>query len=188
MSKLAAQRERVTHALEEARKALGAFSARCDWRVATEPPADPIMARPDTTDWPKGREWFRDGDRWQAGDNWLYATITVPEESAGVFLEGSPASIFLSGWHPFSLYVDGRLIAQEERVWLATDKGLISWDRRVRYWGRVAVGGLFLDKPVVAMSFDNGILSVTIEATEGHQRTFAFDTTTERWREVKTGE
>ncbi|MDH7569552.1 MAG: hypothetical protein QHJ73_08200, partial [Armatimonadota bacterium] len=125
MGNTSAERERAHAALEELRRALGAHHWGCDWRVAVQPPADPAGARPDTTGWPGWQEWFVQGSDWKPGEAWLYAALTLPEAVEGVRLSGSTAHLHLHGWHPFRLYLDGQLLAQEERPWLATGPALL---------------------------------------------------------------
>lgn len=125
MGSKATEPEGIRRALEAARSALGALQWSCDWRVAPTAPADPAQARPDTTGWPTYQEWFLAGRDWQPGDNWLYATVTFPAEVEGVRIEGSAAAIHLGGWHPFSLFFEGVLVAQEERPWLSTGPALL---------------------------------------------------------------
>lgn len=122
MDHLSSIRDRALGALGEARRALGALQWGCDWRVAPQPPAAPASARPDTAGWPTFGEWHATH---QPGDAWLYATLSVPAEAEGVALDGSPAALDVNGWHPFTLYVDGKLIAQEERPWLSTGPALL---------------------------------------------------------------
>ncbi len=117
-------RDRALASLDRARNALGALAWNFEFRAAAEPPADPANARPDTSAWPTWQQWFH-GGAWEPGDNWLYASFTVPAEAEGLSLDGSPAQVHMAGWHPFTLYVDGRLLAQEERPWLSTGPALL---------------------------------------------------------------
>ena len=74
----------------------------------------------------------------------------------------------------------------KDRVWLGTNKGLLSWDRKNRFWSRFAVGGLLVDAPAKDLLLtDAGILKVTVEEQGKPQRAFEYDTQTAKWTELK---
>ena len=85
------------------------------WRVAPVNPTDPISCPIDPT-WP---EW-RNGLWKNFQDNWAYAEVTLPETIAGVPVADSPVMLFINGWLPFTLWVDGIEAFKEDHTWKAT--------------------------------------------------------------------
>ena len=72
----------------------------------------------------------------------------------------------------------------QEKVWPATDKGFMAWDRKLRYSSRFAVGGKLVQVPVTGLSLTkDGTLRVTVKE-EGKKRRFDFDLKSETWREI----
>ncbi len=88
------------------------------WRMAPVAPPEPISARPQPG-WPLWR-----AEMWprlrQGGGNWFYADLAWPEFLHGVALAGTRAGIFIWGYSPFRLWVDGQECWREDRVWHAT--------------------------------------------------------------------
>jgi alpha-mannosidase len=87
------------------------------WRYPDTLPDDPLAATPDEA-------WLR----WEDGaytmraqvPNWMYADVVVPDTHGGVELRGSIAHIVITGWDPFTLWVNGVEQYQETHVWHAT--------------------------------------------------------------------
>jgi ligand-binding sensor domain-containing protein len=70
-------------------------------------------------------------------------------------------------------------------VWLATDDGLMAWNRQQAYWGRFAVAGTLLDVPVTEVSVaEGGKLRVTVVEEGAKPRRFEYDPNTVKWREL----
>jgi len=71
-----------------------------------------------------------------------------------------------------------------DKVWIGTDKGLIAWDRKARFWTRFAVGGTLLEVSVTALSFDEkGRLRVTVRSAEQQPQKHLYDPRQGRWQE-----
>jgi len=88
------------------------------WRYAPETPTDPLHAVP-AEDWPV---WDQEHPHWlqKRQPNWFYATLTYPEALCGVALADSEARIFINGYAPFTLWVDGQEVFAEDHIWKAT--------------------------------------------------------------------
>lgn len=74
-----------------------------------------------------------------------------------------------------------------DKVWVATNKGLLAWDRRDRFWSRFAVGGLFIEVSVREVSVTpEGRLHVAIQEEGEPLRRFEYDLSTRppRWVEL----
>lgn len=52
--------------------------------------------------------------------NWFYANVTFPGTRKGITLSGHRALLFISGWCPFTLWVDGIRLFEEKHTWMAT--------------------------------------------------------------------
>ena len=87
------------------------------WYHLENPPAEPCAAsleglvvwdRPYPTMLHKG------------GKDWFAGTVIFPESKCGIALDGSEGRIFISGYSPFTLWVDGTEIFRETHVWHAS--------------------------------------------------------------------
>jgi len=124
MSELTEKLKAVHRELDCTRKTLEAVMPSCNWLVSPKPLDERLTEDWDTSTWVPHEEWF-ESSHWSQGDTWLAAAVSVPGETEGVPLAGSPAHVFIKGWNPFSLYVDGKLLEQEPTVWYATGPALI---------------------------------------------------------------
>lgn len=70
----------------------------------------------------------------------------------------------------------------EQRVWVATERGLIAWDRRHQYWGRFAVDGIHIETYVRELELRDGFLDVTTGREGEEPRRFEFNMEAGRWR------
>lgn len=52
--------------------------------------------------------------------NWNYGEVVFPAEKSGLALAGSEARIFIYGYSPFTLWVDGQEMYQETHAWHAS--------------------------------------------------------------------
>jgi len=88
-----------------------------EWRYPPAAPRDPLRVRARRS-WPV----FRGGPGpWKKnGKNWFYSEVTFPARRCGVNLRGEPALVFINGWQPFTLWIDGREAFQERHAWMAT--------------------------------------------------------------------
>ena len=71
-----------------------------------------------------------------------------------------------------------------ESVYVATDKGMFSWDRKGKYWNRFAVGGAYVDAPVVGFRVVGGAWRVTIQEKGRRPLRFEYDTKTRKWKDL----
>ena len=69
-----------------------------------------------------------------------------------------------------------------DAVWLGTERGLFRWDRRNRFWARVAVAGRHMSPKVTALNMDQERLNVAVEI-DGKAQTLSFDVKKGSWRE-----
>ena len=68
------------------------------------------------------------------------------------------------------------------------DKGPFAWDRKGRFWNRVAIGGKLVEAPVTDVSLKEGKLRVTVkkEGQEGQEgRAFEYSVDALEWRELR---
>jgi len=87
------------------------------WFYPPREPTRPLAAR-------IAPSWKRlergDQEKWKKnGRNWFYAEVTFPKKRCGIPLAGGEALCFVDGWHPFTLWVDGKEIWKEEHAWKA---------------------------------------------------------------------
>ena len=54
------------------------------------------------------------------GKNWFYAEFLFPRQKNGVPLRNQTALLFINGWMPFTLWLDGRELFRETHAWKAT--------------------------------------------------------------------
>ena len=87
------------------------------WKYPPAPPQKPLEAAPDNTwtSWNDKRMTFQKNAK-----NWLYADLCFPEKKDGIPLAGTHADVFIHGWAPFTLWIDGVEMFKEEHAWLAT--------------------------------------------------------------------
>lgn len=88
------------------------------WYHRETPPADPRVALPEAS-WPV---WERPNPamRCMGEKNWFFGTLTFPDSHCGIALAGSEARIFIGGYCPFTLLLDGEEIFAETHVWHAS--------------------------------------------------------------------
>ena len=88
-----------------------------EWRYPPKVPRNPLSVRPENS-WPI----FKSGPGpWKKnGKNWFYADVVFPESRNGLRLAGRTAHFFISGWQPFTLWVDGKELYKEDHTWKAT--------------------------------------------------------------------
>ena len=88
------------------------------WKVPPRPPKNPVAARP-TAAW---KSWAPQHPTRLHRDapNWFYASLVFPETLHGHRLAGAQAYIYINGYCPFTLWLDGRELYREEHVWYAT--------------------------------------------------------------------
>jgi alpha-mannosidase len=88
------------------------------WRRAPAAPADPATTHADPG-WPVWRGYepaiLKPGQ-----PNWFCAEVVLPAERCDVALAGTRALLFIRGWSPFTLWVDGVEQFAEDHAWHAT--------------------------------------------------------------------
>ena len=89
-----------------------------DWRYAPAPPANPVRSG-DKRGWER---WNREQPApfRKNGKNWFRAELTFPADMHGLPLRGARAFIYIHGYCPFTLWLDGREMFREEHVWYAS--------------------------------------------------------------------
>jgi alpha-mannosidase len=87
------------------------------WRRSPTEPADPLAAVPgaDWAVWDGAKPSYR-----LHGKNWFYADLAFPESHCGIPLAGTIARIFINGYCPFTLWIDGIECYRETHAWNAT--------------------------------------------------------------------
>ncbi|HHN46975.1 MAG TPA: hypothetical protein ENN09_05990, partial [Planctomycetes bacterium] len=89
-----------------------------EWRYSLKKPADPLSAEPEAS-WPKFDR--RAAGPWKKnGKNWFYGEIVVPMHHHGVPLNNAEGLLFIHGWMPFTLWLDGSELYREKHAWMAT--------------------------------------------------------------------
>ena len=71
------------------------------------------------------------------------------------------------------------------KVWLATDKGLIAWDRELKFWTLVGTGVGVLDAPVEKVEMKDGRLRVTIHPEGQEASTWECNPAEMDWRRAE---
>lgn len=88
------------------------------WRRPDRTPRNPLSARPE-------RNW-RSYDRIPSScltknrKNWLFVDLRFPAERCGISLRGTKGFLWIGGWCPFTLWLDGRELFREAHAWHAT--------------------------------------------------------------------
>ena len=72
-----------------------------------------------------------------------------------------------------------------KKVWLATDKGLIAWDRELKFWTLVGTGAGALDAPVEKVQMKDGKLRVTIHPEGRDASNWECDPVEMNWQRVQ---
>jgi len=88
-----------------------------DWRFPKKAPRNPLEEKP-LASWMKYEN--QEGKWKKNGKNWFYADVTVPAKHNGVTMKDTEGLVFVHGWMPFTLWVDGVEMFKEEHAWLAT--------------------------------------------------------------------
>jgi len=71
------------------------------------------------------------------------------------------------------------------KVWVATDRGLMAYDRKSRSWTRYAVGGLYVDRPVASVEWTRrNTLKVVLSKADGPAQTYEYDPRANTWRRL----
>ena len=71
------------------------------------------------------------------------------------------------------------------RVWIGTDKGLLAWDRKQKFWGRFAVGGVLVEVAVRELQLvGEATLRVLVLDGDNKERRFECDLKALRWKEL----
>ncbi len=107
----------VTSVLDDAVMALQEWFPYT-WRYSPRKLRRPLSANVNP-DWPS----FKMGDKgpWVKNQaNWLHAELTFPKTWRGHRLEGTEALMFMHGFSPFTLWVDGHEVLAEQKAWFAT--------------------------------------------------------------------
>ena len=88
-----------------------------EWRYPEKKPSDPFTA----TIKPSWRKFEPGPGPWKKnGKNWFWSEFTFPSSHAGIPLAGTQALLFIHGWMPFTMWVDGKELFREEHAWMAT--------------------------------------------------------------------
>ena len=93
-------------------------AAAVAWRYPKRAPKDPLTAKPRNT-W-QTCESGKPLPLEKNADNWFYGEFEFPRTKNGIRLEGTEAWIFMHGWCPFTLWLDGEEIYRETHAWHAT--------------------------------------------------------------------
>ncbi len=88
------------------------------WRYSPTPLADPLNAKINPS-WPTVNSSTMDGLQ-KNTTCWFYAEVTIPELISNVSAAGAHGRVFIRGYCPFTLWVDGAELFKEEHVWHAT--------------------------------------------------------------------
>ncbi len=87
------------------------------WRYPVTPTVDPLAAQYDPA-WPA---WDPEQPNLRKREkNWYYAEIVIPEEINHVPLAGDAGQIFINGYAPFTLWINGEEAYRETHAWHAT--------------------------------------------------------------------
>ena len=88
------------------------------WKHPDTAPLDPVHA-PIDPEWPA---WdpAQTAALKKNGPNWFYTELVFPEEKDGVALAGTDARIYINGYSPFTLWLDGEEMFREVHAWKAT--------------------------------------------------------------------
>jgi len=71
------------------------------------------------------------------------------------------------------------------RVWIGTDKGLLAWDRKQKFWGRFAVGGVLVEAVVRELQLvGKATLRVVVLDGDKKEQRFEYDLKNLRWKEL----
>ena len=110
----------VSFVLDQLNKKSGELdrSIPISWQYPPRPPKRPLSAAPSPS-WPtfskvKPIQWKVNGK------NWFYADITFPKQQCGIEFKETQALIFINGWQPFTLWINGTELFKENHAWLAT--------------------------------------------------------------------
>ena len=87
------------------------------WRCPAQSPKNPRAVRPNRN-WPAIEP--ADSRLQKRRKNWLYGEITFPSRRNGLTLKNCTALIHISGWCPFTMWLDGDELFRESHVWNAT--------------------------------------------------------------------
>jgi len=88
------------------------------WRYPKRTPTNPLKATPRSSwaSWKPGEPLPLE----KHADNWFYGEFVFPRTRTGIRLEGTEGWIFMHGWCPFTLWLDGEEIFKETHAWHAT--------------------------------------------------------------------
>lgn len=88
------------------------------WRLPQRAPKNPVTARPAAA-WPT---WdpAKPAPLAKDAQNWFYTTVVFPKTLHGLPLAGKQAYIYINGYCPFTLWLDGEEKYREQHVWYAT--------------------------------------------------------------------
>ncbi|HRU05478.1 MAG TPA: hypothetical protein P5137_06850, partial [Candidatus Brocadiia bacterium] len=70
---------------------------------------------------------------------------------------------------------------EPRRVWLGTDRGLIAWDRKAKFYSRMAVSADLFDAPVVSLEMKDAALRAVVQTGKDKTQTWLFDTAKGKW-------
>ena len=87
------------------------------WRYPKRTPANPLTAKPkkDWTEYKPGPGPWKKNDK-----NWFYGELKFPAKHGGIAVAGTEAELYITGWQPFTLWIDGKEMYREEHAWMAT--------------------------------------------------------------------
>jgi len=92
-------------------------SISIDWKRAPRAPRKPLSARP-AKSWPAWNYSVLDLKKNTA--NWLYADVKIPRSHRGLDTRNTPVFLFMHGWCPFTMWIDGEEQFKEEHAWYAS--------------------------------------------------------------------
>ena len=86
---------------------------RCPPKAPRRGPAEPPA--PTWTVYEPHREFWTKNRK-----HWFYTDLELPQRRTGLKLAGTTANIFILGWAPFTVWIDGEELFRETRAWAAT--------------------------------------------------------------------
>lgn len=89
-----------------------------EWRFPDEPLSNPLRFQFKKS-WRKF-DGGKPGPWTKNAKHWFYAEFTFPEKKNGIALKDETAMLFVYGWMPFTIWLDGQELFKEKHAWLAT--------------------------------------------------------------------
>ena len=90
---------------------------RIKWKRPPRTPRSPLSITPgrDWTDWNENIVGLK-----KNAANWFYAKLNIPRHHHSIDLRNTEIGLFLHGWCPFTMWLDGEELFKEKHAWHAT--------------------------------------------------------------------